>query len=115
MHFDDDGLKAEDHAYRRAAETYFDEKIGLARECFEPKQLETFRSFEEHWREFFAPPEAERQREYLATPFEVRKNQFERFTYRGKHVSQLEQEEGQRKVMDWRRLLTFPVLLFKII
>lgn len=79
MSFDDSELKAEDHAYRRAAETYFEEKGKLARSSFDAKQLQTFLSFEEHWREFFAPADPERLHEYLATPFEVRKGQFERF------------------------------------
>ena len=83
MHPDMDGfepgLTAEDHAYRRAADAYFAEKGKIAHAGFEPKLLTVFLSFEDHWREFFAPVHPEQLREYLSSPFEVRKSQFERF------------------------------------
>jgi hypothetical protein len=75
----DTGLTAEDHAYRHAAEAYFGEKGALARTTFEAKLAEVFHSFEDHWRDFFAPSDPIRLEEYLATPFEVRTAQFERF------------------------------------
>jgi len=72
-------LTAEDHSYRRAAQAYFDEKGHLAKRCFAPELLRVFESFEEHWREYFAPSEPDLLREYLRTPFEVRRAKFERF------------------------------------
>src|SRR5437870_672879 len=75
----DEGLTAEDHAYRHAAVAYFAEKGKLAHATFDAKLLPVFLSFEEHWRDFFAPAEADKLREYLFTPFEVRQAQFERF------------------------------------
>jgi len=75
----DTGLAAEDLAYRRGAEAYFLEKGPLARDSFDPRMLGTFQRFQEHWQDFFAPAEPVQRTEYLTTPFEVRRAQFERF------------------------------------
>lgn len=72
-------LTAEDHAYRRSAETYFAQKSPVARERFEAEQLQVFSAFEEHWAGFFAPSHPARLLEYLSLPFELRKARFERF------------------------------------
>src|SRR5436189_935170 len=75
----DCGLTAEDHAYRHAADAYFSEKGKLAQATFDAKLLPVFLDFQDHWRDFFAPADGEKLREYLMTPFEVRQAQFERF------------------------------------
>jgi len=72
-------LTAEDLAFRRAASAYFEDKGKLARNVLDEKNQGNFTSFEEHWRDFFAPSDPDKARAYLATPFEVRQAQFERF------------------------------------
>jgi len=69
----------EDRAYRRAAEAYFQEKLAEAETHFDARLLEVFHGFADHWKDYFAPAEAARLREYLAMAPAVRRAQFERF------------------------------------
>ena len=73
------GLSAEDRAWRRAAHAYFAQKTPLAELRFEPRSLRAFKSFSEHWHDYFAPEHPETLQQYLALPLEQRRAQFDRF------------------------------------